>query len=348
MKDYELLIQLGNIFNCIEDNYLKALLLALFEALKDNQVNKLDLETLNLFDYSYTRYEYHNIKACIEILEEYFNINKYADIINIIRVSNGLGYDNSYLMKLYNELDKKAFNTLRLQGLLNLLSDKNLVYNNIGLRIIILKYLQGVNISKYSFYKLDNYRLGDNYKFLTYKNGKIKFYSKLFFVNGYIIISTLEHDNITNYILLHENDNINNFYGGNNLIEADNQFIDNLKDYQYRYKDKEAAMLNKAKYLYYIVNRILNADNYSYYLDYNSYTVDMDNIGEYIRFFNKHYIGIIQTTDKMFNLYHDIINILEDIDLFYSNDINKKSIKQEEQEDYFKYEIKLSDYFLRP
>lgn len=348
-KNYELLMILGNIFNCIQDNYLKSLFMALFKAIETNQIDKLNLEILNLFDYQYIKYEYHNIKSCIELLEEYFNINKYADIINPIRVNNGLGYDNKYLMNLFNELDKTKFNTIRKQGLLNLLSDNNLVYNNIGLRILIIKHLLGRDISKYKFIKLDNNRLKPEYRFMTFKNDKIKFYSKLYFINGFVFVSTLEHDNINNYVLISEKIDINDFYGETVVIDKDNQDLSNLKDYQYRYRDTELALLNMTHYLLYLVNKELDLRYIGEVItEYNNIQVTTDNLEKSFITLKSHYVDIIQFNDKMTELYDRIEQIRINSDEFKSNALDKKSIKAEEAEDYFKYDIKLSDYFLRP
>ena len=99
------------------------------------------------------------------------------------------------------------------------------------------------------------------------------------------------------------------------------------------------------QYLYYICKRILNKYEY---INYKSIEVTNDNIYSYIRFFNKHYNDIIQVSDKLLGLYETIIQILTDIEDFKSNDLNKTSIKREQNEDYFKYKIDLKDYFLNP
>ena len=353
MKKSNLLVILGNIYNCIDNEYLKYLLLSLFNSIKDNELDNLDLKYLDLFDYDKIKYEYHNVKNSVDIILEYFNLNKYNDLINVIRVNNGLGYDNSYLTKLYNDLVKiNDYDKLnnRFKGLFNLLNDSNLVYNNIGIRIIIAKYLLSIDISKLKVYQLDNTRLNDKYKFLVFKNNKIKNYSKLYFIGGNIVLSTLQHDKISNVVFtLNE---LNSFYGGNNDITDNNDLDLDLNKYKYEFNDN--GIYNVVKYLYYLIDKydLLEKGIPKYkvnqlVIDYDSINVNDNNLYRFIRFFNKNY-RIIQRYDLLNELYDKIIKYLSDLDDFNSNDLNSKSIKKLDSLDYYKYQIDLKDYFLYP
>lgn len=331
MKKYEILTILGNIYNCMENAYLKDLIVNLFNDIGNNKFDNLEL--LNLFNYDYTKYEYHNIKDSLELIFKFYGIKKY-DVINKIRINNGLGLDNSYLNYLINQLDKSKFNTVGLEGLYNLLTDNNLIYNNIGLRVLIIRYLLNIDISNLNFIKLDNNRLNDNYKHLVYKNNKIKNYTKLYFIKDDIILSTLLHDNIIN-IIITTNDNINYCYGGDNqVIINDNQELDNLKDYQYRYKDKQESLFNMIRYLYYIVIRIKKQKETkrTYYINYKFITVNENNYKRYLRFFvdNNEYIN----TDKLKGILSNIEGIVNENDLFKSNDLEDLDKKTDINEYY--------------
>lgn len=354
MNKSNLLVVLGNIFNTMQDEYLKRLLVTLFKAISDNKVNKLDLDILNLFDYTYTKYEYHNIKDSIDLILEYFNINKYNDIINVVRINNNLGLDNSYLTKLYNDLVKiNDYNSLnnRFKGLFNLLNDNNLVYNNIGLRILIIKYLLNIDISKLNVYQLSNNRLNDKYSFIVYKNDKIKFYSKLYFINNDIILSTLQHDNISNVVFTLK-DNVNSFYGGNNDIITDNNDIttDELDKYKYRYNNN--GINNTIRYLYYLIHKVKIIELIGYpkkdlIIEYDSIKVNDNNQYKYLQYFNKNYL-FLQRYNDLKDIYDKIIEYLINQDEFKSNDLNSKQQKQIDSLDYYKYKIDLKDYFLNP
>lgn len=353
MNKTNILVILGNIFSNMNDEYLKSLLVSLFYAIKDGNIKDLDIKYLDLFDYKYTKYEYHNIKDSLELIFEYFNINKYNDIINPIRVNNGLGYDNRYLNKLYKDLTKiNDYDKLnnRFKGLFNLLNDNNLVYNNIGLRIIIIKHLLLTDISKLKVYQLDNTRLNDKYKFLVFKNNKIKNYSKLYFIDNNIILSTLQHDKISN--IAFSLDELNSFYGGNNDIIDNNNLDLDLNKYKYEFNDN--GIDNIVKYLYYLIDKydLIEKGVPKYkindlVIDYDSINVNDNNLYRFIRFFNKNY-RIIQRYDLLNELYDKIIKYLSDLDEFNSNDLNSKSIKKLDSLDYYKYQIDLKDYFLNP
>jgi len=331
-----LLFILNDIYQNMQDKYLKYLILSLFNAIKDNKVDKLDLMYLDLFNYDIIKNEYYNIRDMIDIIVEYFDINKYNDIINIIRINNGLGYDNNYLTKLYKDLVKKNdYNKLnnRFKGLFNLLNDNNLIYNNIGLRILIIKYLLSIDISKLNVYQLSNNRLNDKYSFIVYKNDKVKFYSKLYFIDNDIILSTLQHDNISNVVFTLK-DNINYFYGGNNETYNIEQSIDNLKDYQKKYIDKEQLYLDNIAKIEKIINFRYNTKSKNIYLSY-------DNI------INSLFIDIYKN-DMLYQLYLDIEQYKKDNDMFKSNALDNDLIIKQESLDYYKYEIDLRDYFINP
>lgn len=354
MNKSNLLVILGNIFSTMHDEYLKYLLVNLFYAIKDNKVDKLDIEYLKLFDYDIIKDEYYNIKNSLELFVEYYNINKYNDIINVIRTNNGLGYDREFLNLLYSSLtDLYNYDKLnnRLQGLFNLLNDNNLIYNNIGLRILIIKYLLNIDIKDLKYYQVDNTRLNDKYKFLVFKNDKIKNYSKLYFIDNDIILSTLQHDTISN-VVLSLNDNINYIYGGNIEFNDNKDSNLNLNDYKYTFKDNDIT--KSIQYLYYLIDKYTLLEQGIPYYKVNQYTIDYDsiivndnNLSYYINYFNKKY-RFIQRYDKLNSIFDRIEQYFINLDEFNSNDLSSDTIKRLDNLDYYKYDIDLKDYFLNP
>lgn len=86
------------------------------------------------------------------------------------------------------------------KGLFNLLSDEcNLIYNSLSERKKIIKDLnkfKSLRFFKVSY--LSRYDLKSEYKHLSYKNGSVKNYTKVYFIkSGLYVLKTLERDDIS-------------------------------------------------------------------------------------------------------------------------------------------------------
>jgi len=90
---------------------------------------------------------------------------------------------------------KNAFN-----GLFNLLSDeRNLIYNDLKTRQNVINDLnkfKSLNYFKIAY--VSRFDLKKAFRYLSYKNGAEKFYSKLYFIeHGLYVLKTVEHDGLT-------------------------------------------------------------------------------------------------------------------------------------------------------
>lgn len=313
---------------------------------------------INAFDLSYLSLNQRLI--LIDIIHDFkilcLNNNKPNIKIKDLKPIDYIDYpiNDSYLKRLLSDID---FNTKNdyIIGLKNLLSDNNYNYNTIGLKIVITKFLNDLNdINDLKVLKVKNNYVNDSFKFLVFKNGKTVNYTKLYFnkSKGLIMLNTLLSDNISSVILFDSTKN--DIHDIDLLIHKntinDNNDIDNidLKKYQYKAKDKEQTLFNLIKYLYYCIDKILNDNNYNYTIDYNKLNVNNKNYKTLLKSIDKHYNDIIVYSDKLLSIYDNIDSILNDIEDFKSNDIGKDSITIEEQNDYYKYDINLNDYFLNP
>lgn len=325
VKNYESFKQLLVLVKFIESKFLKAVVTGLINSLlRDENLNNRFI--MSLFKYEVVKDEYHLIRDILILIEESFNINKYADILNVVRVNNNLGYDRTYLDKLLNDLNKKAlkhglFKNSRFEGLFNLLNDENLLYNNVGLRILILRLLLDIDIKKLNVFTLSNNRLNDKYKHLVYKNDKVKFYSKIYLIEDNIILSTLEHDNIINtaYTL---HDNINIFYGGDNDItkNEDNTTTNEIKESQYTYFDKESSIIDKINFILLVLyNKGLITEEIKLNSLSNPFIINevLNIFKDNIDFINKHEVLIYR--------HEDILQYFKDNDEFKSNNVDLKS-----------------------
>lgn len=325
VKNYESFKQLLVLVKFIESKFLKAVVTGLINSLlRDEDLNNKFI--MSLFKYEVIKDEYYLIKDILILIEESFNINKYADILNVVRLNNNLGYDRNYLDKLLNDLNKKAlkhdlFKNSRFEGLFNLLKDENLLYNNVGLRILILRLLLDIDIKKLNVFTLSNNRLNDKYKHLVYKNDKVKFYSKLYLIEDNIILSTLEHDNIIN-IAYTLHDNINIFYGGKNDIikSEDNITTNDIKKATYTYYDNESLTIDKVNFILLVLfNKGLLDEKLTINSFSNPYVVS-----EVLNIFNNN-IDFINKHEVLFYRYEDILRYFKEQDIFKSNNIDLKN-----------------------
>lgn len=344
MNDIKKLQQIATLIRFIDNVELKGLIIKLVTLLRnDDELNDMDL--LKLFDYEVIKNEYHLIRDIIELITEYFNINKYSDIINIIRVNNGLKYDDEYLKTLTKKLkdsNNDLFKNNRFEGLFNLLNDNNLIYNNVGLRILIIKYLLDIDIKKLNVFILSNSQLNDEYKHLVYKNDKIKFYSKLYFIKGDIILSTLEHDNIINTIYT-LNDNINYCYGGKIDKQTNdiNDIVLKSNDNKLIYESNDEKILRLISELFDFLGQ--TNEDYINFKGYDIRDLYFDDIPFYLDILNKKdNVNNFYRYDKIYNKYLDILKILNDDDEFKSNELkvnqNKDSIITSLFDEYLNYD----------
>lgn len=221
--------------------------------------------------------------------------------------------NNDYLLNLIDNINFNVNNDYVI-GLYNLLIDNNFIYNSIGLKIVISKYLNTLNsLNDLKVLKIDNNKLNDNFKFLVFKNNKIKNYTKLYFNNEYnlIIFNTLKHDNIVSVILYDKTKikNINEIVL-KGVVDYDKTFkhIDNIKDFQYTYNNKEEKYLENK-------DLIVNIFNYRYNLKVYNISFTFENIV-------KNFYNDIYSNDLIYNIYKDIINYEKSLDNFKSNDID--------------------------
>ena len=247
--------------------------------------------------------------------------------------------DNTYLFELLNKINFDINNDYII-GLKNLLEDNNMIYNHIAIKIIIAKYLVDLkDLNKLKVFEVENQRLNEDFKFLVFKNNKIKDYTKLYFKDNMIIFNTLKHDNISSVILTNE-DNINNIYGKkeDNIIIKTSNDID-IKKYQYTVVDNEYKVYS------FIVDLINVLKNFKE--DCKSITIDINdikevNLHEYLNILNKNY-NIYYRYEKLTLKYEFILKYFEDLDNFKSNELDNITT----YEDYNLYEVNLNDYFIK-
>lgn len=152
---------------------------------------------------------------------------------------------------------KEKMNTIKsnkllfeFEGLINLLTDNNLIYNPLYKREDIIKYLlkfKSLNYFKVSYININD--LNSKYSFLSVKKDKIKFYSKIQLINNCIVFNTLEYDNITVKVLYTSKTDLNKFIrrnNKNNKVLTDSKF--NIHAIDYKSINK---LSNKDKIIFY-------------------------------------------------------------------------------------------------
>lgn len=220
--------------------------------------------------------------------------------------------NDDYLFNLIEDIDFNS-NSDYIIGLYNLLTDNNYIYNGIGLKIVIAKYLSSLeDINNLKVFKLSNFKLNDEFKFLTFKNGKTLNYTKLYFNNEYnlIIFNTLKNDNIVSVVLYDKtkiNDIENIVQSGVITYDKDFKHIEDLDSYKYTYYDKEEQYLENKERLEDIFNYRFNTKIYNIKLTYE----DIIN-----NFFKDIYYN-----DLFYAIYKEIIAYEKANDNFKSNDL---------------------------
>ena len=282
-----------------------------------------------------TKKEYSNLVQQLrnkKIENDLKSINKAIKSIKPIEYIN-YPIDNTYLLDLIDDIDFNINNDYII-GLKNLLTDNNLVYNTIGLKIIIAKYLLTIDLKDLKILKVDNNRLNKDFKFLVFKNGKIKFYTKLYFnnENNFIIFNTLNHDDIKSVIIYHKDlKNIENIIYNDittddittDNITTDDITTDDIKKYQYRYYDKENKVINYLldliQILKYFPKTVNNKDIIK--ISKNITTDDIiDNMDKYYNIILT-YENIYYPYDRIYNKFEYIVKYFKDNEKFKSNDL---------------------------
>lgn len=356
MKSIEIIKRLGRLSNYLSDFIVEILVLLFKSKCNLDLLNSNQIETLILV--------LSDIKVIqsLGLICTYYNIDYNVFIANLINKKYfknpckilELPIDDNYLFYLLEQIETRLnqSNNDYLQGLFNLLSDKNYRYNSIGLKVILAKYLLDIELTNLKVFKIDNNYLNDNYKFLSFKNTKIKGYSKIYFIDDIIILSTLNHDNIVNIALYDKTSDINikKVIQSNIIIEnKDFKHID-LNKYKYTKKDIEISCFNQLQYLIYLIDLIKKDMNRQIAIDYNSIDINYDNYLE--TFYNLDFTFIYQY-DKLIDIYYQIEDKIKTIKKLNQENNNldiasNKELARIESEDYFKYEIDLKDYFLNP
>lgn len=245
--------------------------------------------------------------------------------------------NDTYLFSLLEDIDFNGANDY-INGLYNLLTDNNYIYNGIGLKIVIAKYLQSLDdIKNLKVFKVSNFKLNNDFKFLVFKNGKTLNYTKLYFNNEYnfIIFNTLQNDNIVS-IVLYDETKINDIevIVQSGVTNYDKTFKHiNLNDYKYKYVDKWEQNEDNKEKLEKIFNYKYNTKSVGVKLTYK----DIIN-----NFFEDIYFN-----DLYYSIYTQIKAFEKNKDNFEANDLNllKSTI---EDYDNFNYDnifkkVKLED-----
>lgn len=304
-----------------------------------------------------------NIKKDIIMLNK--NNNVYKDVIKQLLVfvnavlevnfNKGIKITNPTIFKpINNNLDvekidyiKSRLKTIKsnkllhhFKGLLNLLEDKNLIYNEIYKRNNIIDYL--MNFKSLNYFKIGYININDlnsEYSFLSVKKDKIKFYSKIQLINNCIVFNTLEHDNITIKVLYTNKKDLKVFYkqdNSNKRILTDNKFNISSIDYNNINRlDKK----DKIAYYTYLKNNMLNKKNRRLLKDINkSSYISHDEID--ILYLRNNILNKIEDLKedlkdlKNFKSNNDIVNTILDLE-----DLNNDLIDLDKKEDLFKSNI---------
>lgn len=222
--------------------------------------------------------------------------------------------DNGYLLHLIDEIDFNVNNDYII-GLYNLLTDNNYNTNGIGLKVIIAKYLNSLkDLSNLKVFKIDNNKLNRDYRFLVYRNGKTKNYTKLYYnsENNLIIFNTMKNDNIVS-VVLYDASKIKNVseivLSGVIDYDIDFKHIENLKDYQKKTFEFEENYKSNKEYIEKIFNFRYNTKSVGIKLTYK-------NIVQSTYFINE-----IYRNDILYQKYIDCRNYEKQTDNFQSNDL---------------------------
>lgn len=220
--------------------------------------------------------------------------------------------DNTYLMSLIKDITVKN----SIKGLITVLTDNCYNINHIGLKINIAKRLG--ELKDINIIKVKNNYVKKEYSIINFKNNNIKFFNKLYLLDGIVFMSYLEHDNILTYAFgenLKYEDIHNKTINKNIVLEHEN-----IKENTYTFFDKELRVYEN---IIDLLNVLKHFDN-----QYNDLTVDMgdieDNLFNYLHIINSNE-GIYYKYDKLYNKFKYVENYFKSLDNFKSNDLNIKS-----------------------
>lgn len=218
-----------------------------------------------------------------------------------------------------------------LQGLYNLLADKNLVYNEIYKRNEIIAYLKpirGLHNLKVCYIHPNS--LKSDYSFLATKGNKTVGFSKIQFINNCIIINTLNTDNITIKVLYSNKNDVKKFLRGYNKKEAHRMpkkfNIDCLNFEEInKLSDKD-----RITYYTYLKCNLLHKGNRKLLKDIRGYSYAFTDKKE-LKDELKHELETLKKVDiKKLNDNIDVIYHYQDM-----QDINNKLVELDIQEDKF-------------
>lgn len=306
------------------------ILIKLFNLLVNEKININDIskyftidEIKNIFDLLDENNDLfnNNFKYALNLIIEKMLNENYFIFVDILRDILGYPINDSYLMFLIDEISLNEKNDY-LDSLINILSDRNYLINNIGTKINICKFLRKNNFKDLKVLKVKNSYLSDTFSFLSFKNDKNKYNrNKLYFRNDLIIVNCLDSDRNFSYVIYrYDNININdimNSYINENIKNIDVKNID-VKSKQYTYIDREEKMLQ-------FVSDLINVLKY-FNNDYNDLDLipsdlNDNNLFEYIQILKRNY-QIFYRYDKLNYKFEYILNFLISDSDFKSNDLD--------------------------
>ena len=256
------------------------------------------------------------VNACISVLED--NNKIVISEPSIFKpINNTLDIEKINYIKSRLKTIKSNKLLFHFKGLINLLEDKNLIYNEIYKRNDII----------------------DKYSFLSVKKDKIKFYSKIQLINNCIIFNTLEHDNISIKVLYTNKKDLKVFYRKNNnnkKILTDNKY--NISSIDYKNINK-LSNKDKIEYYTYLKNNMLDKKNRRLLKEiHKSSYISHDEID--ILFIRNNLLNKIEDLKEdlkdlnNFKSNNDIVNTILDLE-----DLNNDLIDLDKKEDLFKSNI---------
>ena len=279
------------------------------------------------------------VNACISVLED--NNKIVISEPSIFKpINNTLDIEKINYIKSRLKTIKSNKLLFHFKGLINLLEDKNLIYNEIYKRNDIIDYLS--KFKSLNFFNIGYINISDldnKYSFLSVKKDKIKFYSKIQLINNCIIFNTLEHDNISIKVLYTNKKDLKVFYRKNNnnkKILTDNKY--NISSIDYKN-----------------INKLSNKDKIAYYTYLKNNMLDKKNRRLLKEIHKSSYIShdeidILFIRNNLLNKIEDLKEDLKDLNNFKSNndivntildleDLNNDLIDLDKKEDLFKSNI---------
>ena len=329
------------------------LLLMLFDILVNQKVNIKDIndyllksEIKRVYDLLNQNSDLYNsnFQYAIDIIFNKILNENYFIFVDILRDILGYPINDNYLMFLIDEISLNDKNDY-IDSLINILSDRNYLINNIGTKINICKFLKKTNFKDLQILKVKNNYLSDNFSFLSFKNDKNKNNrNKLYFKDNLIIVNCLDSDRNFSYVIYrYDNENINNImnsYINENIKNVDIKNID-IKSKQYTYINKEEKALQ-------FICDLINVLKY-FNDEYNDLEINISDLNdlntyEYVQILKENY-QIFYRYDKLNYKFEYVLNFLISDSDFKSNDLDliPNDLDSYDTFNYSNKEIKLFD-----